>query len=157
MLKPSFIIEKKWWQLLLLGVANSIIFAFLLGNLPSSTMNMVQTPITLVIPLILVTWSLSSTSFSKFFLSTLFLVATFILVAPPLSNLLYDYNFERLYPGESPSLGDGFVKLLGLIFYMIMCLVSWFIALILTFVSIRKNKNRTNANVLENKHGAEYV
>ena len=145
MKKPSFVIEKKWWHLLLLGVANSIIFAFLFGNLPSNTMNMLDTPITLVIPFILLTWSLSSTSFSKFFLSTLFLVATFIFVGLPLSHLLYMHNFERLFPGERPWAGAGFGMMIAHFFYIAMSLISWFVALILTCLFIAKNKTQTSA------------
>ena len=102
-------------------------------------MNMLDTPITLVVPFVLLIWSLSSTSFSKFFLSTSIFIVTFIYVGWPLSRMLYMYNFERLFPGERPWAGDGLGMMIAKFFYVAMSLVSWIVALILTSLSISKS------------------
>ena len=83
----TFIVEKKWWHLLLLGLANSLIFTLCFGNIPLRAMNMLDTSIILIVPFLLLLWSLCSTSFSKFFHATLFLVAIFIFAGLPLSRI----------------------------------------------------------------------
>jgi hypothetical protein len=76
----------------------------------------------------------------KFFASTAIYAGTFILIGLPLSRFLYDIQFERMFPGEKPWAGDGFGMMVITCFYLLMSLIAWIIAIVLT--SIQASKKR---------------
>lgn len=139
----KFVRQKKWWVIILGGLINSSLFAIINTLSCFSNLGIARLALfCIIIPFILIVWCLSSTSLSKFFISTFIFPATFIAIGLPLSETLYFHQFNVLHPGVEPGAGDGLGMVIVLIYYIPMSVFAWILSLVLTAV----HKSNTGSN-----------
>jgi len=131
-------LQKKWWNLLLLGLMNNVIFVLIFSlaffYILPATMRLMPIILLLIFPFALLVWGLSNISLSRFFFSTLLFIATFILGFP-----LFTPFYERLYPDGIYGSGSSLASFLFLFLYIAMSFIAWITALILTLKARKRN------------------
>jgi len=132
------LLQKKWWNLLLLGFMNAAIYRLLFSVAFSYMLMTPSARLLLILPFIFLIWGLSSTSLSKFFYSTFLFIITFILGQMLFSNIYIRFFHVSLYP-PPPDLGSGLGSALFLVVYIVMSFIAWIIALTFTLKARKRN------------------
>lgn len=140
--------NKKWWVILLGGIANCLLYGFTFGT---ASLFSGATPalFLLIIPVVFVfhIWLLSQSSLLRFFITAFVLLLSFI-IGYAVSFDIYESMKELMYPGQK-SVDTGsdfssFITLLYLILYVIVSVAACLVGLARTIFARQKARKEKN-------------